>query len=132
MRLCRWAATAGIVFLGLGPQMALANRPVRWTLPVSPAASSRRKEASAKIHQATGEVLAVTPGRLVLLHARGRTKQRMAFTLTPETRESIHLMKGERIRIFYREIGGSRIAARIRKAPPARRTRRSRPAKTRG
>jgi len=96
---------------------------------MSAAALARTREPG-KVHQATGEVLAFSSDSLLLLHARGRGKQKMAFTLTAQTKETVSLNKGERILVFYREIGGRRIVARIRSPRPYRRARRSLKAKS--
>lgn len=114
-----------LVSLGLGPQMAFGARPVPGaSLAVSVGAV--RRQGSAKIHQATGEVISASADSLLLLHARGRGKQRMEFTLTPETRKEVSLAKGKRVIVFYREISGRRIAVRIRLPYRSRRSKKAR------
>ncbi|HVB34077.1 MAG TPA: hypothetical protein VNJ52_06875 [Patescibacteria group bacterium] len=125
-----------LVSLGLGlalaPQMVFAVRPpLAARLAASESVSGRpRRQGSAKIHQATGEVLSTSADSLLLLHARGRTKQRMAFTLTVETKETVRPTKGDRVIVYYRETGGRRVATRIRSASRSGRMRRSARAKS--
>lgn len=114
------------ICLGITPPIVLAR-----SAPLSVYASRQTatgKKTSAKVHQATGEILSVSPASLVLLHARGRTRQRMDFVLTGNTRKTVALVKGERVVVFYRETLGRRIATRIRSATRTRRARQSKPA----
>lgn len=67
-----------------------------------------------KTHQATGEILSVSPTMLVLLHARGRGRQRMTFHLTPQTKETVAVAKGKRVTVIYTEETGRMDAVRIR------------------
>lgn len=122
------AQTRETVSLGKGERIVVFYREIggrRIVTRIRAASPSKRARGIARLHEATGEVLVTSPNTLVLLHARGRGKQRMAFTLTAQTRKTIRLHQGERIVVFYREIGGRRIAARIRAASPSRRTRRT-------
>lgn len=72
------------------------------------------RTAKIKKHQATGEILAVSPTTLVLLHARGRGHQRMTFHLTPETRKTVTVIKGKRVTVIYTLDNGRMDAVRIR------------------
>jgi hypothetical protein len=82
----------------------------------SPAKSGSKRAKPPKKHQATGEILSVNSTQLLLLHARGRTKQKMSFVLTSRTRKSGEIVKGSRVTVYYRERNGRRIAFRIRPA----------------
>lgn len=116
------AMIPAVLLVCLSLPMAMAARPAP-AQPLARSASSRRQGAG-KIHQATGEVITASPASLLLLHARGRGKQKMAFTLTAQTKKTVPLSQGRRIIVFYREIDGRRVAERIRSAPPARHRRR--------
>lgn len=72
-----------------------------------------------KRHQATGEILSVSATTLVLLHARGRARQRMTFHLTPQTKESVVVTGGRRVTVIYILSEGRMDAVRIR-APKTR------------
>lgn len=65
----------------------------------SPLAAPRA--AKIKKHQATGEILAISPTTLVLLHARGRIHQRMTFHLIPQTKETVIATRGRRVTVIY-------------------------------
>lgn len=78
----------------------------------------RAPRTSFKEHQATGDVLAISSSSLVLLHSYYKSHPRMTFTMTPQTRQDITPVKGERIVVVYRDQGGHMIAIRIHKAPP--------------
>lgn len=99
------------VFLGLSP---MAGSPASVAAIAASPISAQKPAAGAKTHQATGEVLSVTATEFVILHARGRARQRMAFTLSDETSGRGELAKGKRVTVFYREVNGRRIAVRIR------------------
>ncbi len=116
------AQTASTAGLRKGERIVVFYREIRGQRIVTqilPAAPSKRAQGVARMHEATGEVLAVSAGSLVLLHARGRAKRRMAFTLAAQTANTAGLRRGERIVVFYREIHGQRIVARIRLASPS-------------
>lgn len=98
----------------LGAATLPAGRPVARSAPARPKA---KRKVGPKVHQATGEVISISGTGLMLLHARGRLKQRMSFVLTPLTKEEGHFVKGERIIVYYLENNGRRIAKRIRPAP---------------
>lgn len=70
--------------------------------------------ARVKRHQATGEIISVTPATLILLHARGRNHQRMVFHLTPGTKKTVVVAKGKRVTVFYTIANGRMNALRIR------------------
>lgn len=76
--------------------------------------SEAARTAKIKKHQATGEILAVSPTSLILLHARGRGHQRMTFHLTPETRKTVPVFKGKRVTVIYTLDNGRMDALRIR------------------
>lgn len=78
--------------------------------------STVRKKTGPKIHQATGEVLSISATSLVLLHARGRAKQRMTFVLTPLTKKDGQFVKGERITVYYLKDNKQLLAKRVRRA----------------
>jgi hypothetical protein len=107
---------------GMGTAKGAALRP-RLAPPPSPAKAhapatraKRPRSPKPKTHQATGEILSVTPTQLLLLHARGKTRQKMQFVLTPDTRKSGEVVKGARVTVYYRDIQGRRTAFRIRPA----------------
>jgi hypothetical protein len=85
--------------------------------PAIPAPVEIFKRTRPKLHQATGELLSLSSNRLLLLHARGRLKQRMVFVLTPQTKKEGVFVKGERIRVYYYEGNGRLIVERMRRAP---------------
>lgn len=91
------------------PSMAVA--------PAIPATVKIAKRTRPKLHQATGELLSLSSSQLLLLHARGRLKQRMAFVLTPRTKKEGVFVKGERIRVYYYEVNGRRLIERMRRVP---------------
>lgn len=91
-----------------------------------------RKKTGRKTHQATGEVVSISGTKLVLLHARGRTKQRMTFVLTPKTKKEGRLVQGERITVYYFEDAGHLLAKRLRPAPAHHRARKPTTAKAKG
>ncbi|MDE3137474.1 MAG: hypothetical protein KGL59_12930 [Acidobacteriota bacterium] len=70
--------------------------------------------AKIKRHQATGEILSISPTMLVLLHTRGRGHQRMIFHLTPQTKETVAVAKGKRVTVLYIVDNGRMDAVRIR------------------
>lgn len=72
-----------------------------------------------KKHQATGEILAVSSKILILLHARGRSRQRMIFHLSPQTKETVAVFNGRRVTVIYVKENGRLDAVRIR-APKTR------------
>lgn len=112
-----------LICLGVMPLTVLAARPSRSGPLPGPFAVLTRARQAGKVHQATGEVLSISTVSLMLLHARGRGKQRMEFTLTPQSKEEIQPAKGERIIVYYRNQAGRRIVTRIRSAARARRSR---------
>lgn len=58
--------------------------------------------------------------QLVILKQFGRNKTRWTFSLTPGTRSDAKPAKGARVRIFYHEEKGRRIADRVKiLSPPA-------------
>jgi hypothetical protein len=121
---------AFLICLGITPQIALAVRPAPSAESLALPAAMSRGQAAGKVHQATGEVLSISTGSLMLLHARGRGKQRMEFTLTPQSKEEIQPAKGERIIVYYRNEGSRRIVTRLRSAARTSRKRRSGSAKS--
>lgn len=84
------------------------------TLAFAAAPAPARRTRGPKRHQATGEVLSVTPTTLELLHARGRGHQRMTFRLTPETKKTVAVAKGKRVTVIYIRGNGQMDAVRIR------------------
>jgi hypothetical protein len=72
------------------------------------------RTAKIKRHQATGEILSISPTTLVLLHARGRGHQRMIFHLTAQTKETVAVAKGNRVTVLYVLEDGRMDAVRIR------------------
>lgn len=101
--------------LGAGAATVPARHPAP-VVAVPASARAKARKRAPKTHQATGEVLSVTRTSLMLLHARGRTKQRMAFVLTPQTKKKINILKDDRITVYYQEDNGRRVALRIRSA----------------
>lgn len=79
------------------------------------------RKAKLKKHQATGKILAVSPKILILLHARGRNRQRMRFHLSPHTRETVAVFKGRRVTVIYVKENGRMDAVRIRSAKTGKR-----------
>ena len=103
--------TVLLICLGVMPRIALAA-PASGTAMRLPEAA--RQASADKVHQATGEVLAVSANSLLLLHSYFRTKRQMAFTLTPQTDKETTPVKGERIVVLYRDEGGHMIVTEIR------------------
>jgi hypothetical protein len=104
----RILALAACLFLAAA--MALAAPPAHKS-PLDAARATKIKR-----HQATGEILSVSPTTLILLHARGRGRQRMTFHLTPQTKETVVVTRGERVTVIYVLNNGRMDALRIR--PP--------------
>jgi cytochrome c oxidase assembly protein Cox11 len=96
----RILAMAACLFMATALALAATPAPTRTT--------------KVKRHQATGEILSASPTILVLLHARGRGRQRMTFRLTPETKETVVVAIGRRVTVFYTEENGRMSAVRIR------------------
>jgi hypothetical protein len=80
------------------------------------ARSRVRQKTGPKIHQATGEVLSISGTSLILLHARGRAKQRMMFVLTPLTKKEGQFIKGQRVIVYYLKGNKKLLAKRVRPA----------------
>ncbi len=99
-------AMAACLFMATAMALAAAPAPR-----LSPEAARATK---VKRHQATGEILSVSPTLLVLLHARGRGHQRMTFHLTPQTKETVVVAKGKRVTVLYVLDNGRMDAVRIR------------------
>lgn len=116
--------------LGASAASLPANLPVAGK--AAPVRLKLKRKTGPKIHQATGEVLSISGASLTLLHARGRSKQRMKFVLTPLTKEEGHFAKGERIIVYYLEDNGRLIAKRIRPAPARKHTRKIGTGKSKG
>jgi hypothetical protein len=119
MRAFALSLFALVISTGFGAGNVSAARPRRAPPLASQASSARsdpKRAKAPKKHQATGEILSVNSTQLLLLHARGRAKQKMAFTLTPQTRKSGEIVRGNRVTVYYREANGRRTAFRIRLA----------------
>ncbi len=90
--------------------------------PVEPvAAQSKPHQVTAdstasapKQHQATGDVAASASTQLVILKQFGRNKVRWTFVTNPKTRLDGKAAKGARVRIFYHEEKGQRVADRVK------------------
>jgi hypothetical protein len=67
-----------------------------------------------KQHQATGDVATSAPAQLVILKQFGRNKVRWTFVTSPKTKLDGKAAKGARVRIFYHEEKGQRVADRIK------------------
>lgn len=112
MKIRALAIAAMFICLGVTPPMVMAVAPVSGTAMELPRAA--RQASSDKVHQATGQVLAVSANSLLLLHSYFRSKRQMAFTLTAQTDQEIKPVKGERIVVLYRNEGGHMIVTEIR------------------
>ncbi len=110
--------------LGAGAATVPAGRPVREAALRTPASRFRGK-TPVKLHQATGELVSFSAGSLTMLHARGRTKSRMVFYLTPKTKKEGTFLKGERIVVYYHVVNGRREIERIRRSPARKHRRKS-------
>ncbi len=111
MRLQRFVSLFLAVGVAAGALAARSAPPSTLGLAAGAQRSARRT------HQATGELVSITSGSLVLLHARGRTKQRMTFVLTPDTTRGSNLVKGARVTVFYEvDKSGRLLVRRVRAA----------------
>lgn len=125
MRIRVFALIVLAVCFGVGT----ATVPAMAVVPAVPAPAKIFKRTRPKLHQATGELLSISNSRLLLLHARGRLKQRMVFVLTPRTKKEGVFVKGERIRVYYYEVNGQLEVERMRRVPARRSSRSSVPKK---
>ena len=75
---------------------------------------SKPTDAAPKTHQATGTVASANAKGLVLIKQFGRNKVNWNFTLTPKTALDGKLVKAERVRVYYHEEKGQRVAERVR------------------
>jgi len=108
MRLSSKRILALAAYLFMATALALAAAPAP---KLSPDAGRTTK---GNRHQATGEILSAAPTILVLLHARGRGRQRMTFHLTPQTKETVAIARGKRVTVIYTDENGRMDALRIR------------------
>ena len=67
-----------------------------------------------KQHQATGDVAASASTQLVILKQFGRNKVRWTFVTNLKTKQDGKAAKGARVRIFYHEEKGQRVADRVK------------------
>lgn len=104
------------IFPGLPPRASRKLVPAVVSISLARDNAQTTRAEAGKKHQATGEILSANPTELILLHARGRTKQKMAFSLTPQTRKSGEIVKGARVTVYYRQTERGRVAIRIRPA----------------
>lgn len=111
--------------LGASAAGVPASRPAAMASAATAARRRVRKKTGPKVHQATGEVLSISSASLVLLHARGRGKQRMTFVVTPLTKKEGNFSKGERIIVYYLKDNGRLVAKRLRPAPARHHSRKS-------
>lgn len=75
--------------------------------------------AQVKRHQATGTVAASSPAQLVILKTFGRNQTRWNFAVSAKTKLDGKLTKGERVRIYYHDDKGQRVAEQIKILAPA-------------
>ena len=76
-------------------------------------------EAQVKPHQATGTVAAASSSQVVILKKFGRNTTRWTFLINAKSKLDIKPIKNQRVRIYYHEEKGQRIAERIRLADPS-------------
>ena len=70
--------------------------------------------AQQKQHQATGTVATSAPTQLTILKKFGRNKARWSFAVTPKTKVDGRLIPTVRVRVFYHEEKGQKIADRVK------------------
>lgn len=72
-----------------------------------------------KRHQATGSVASSGATQLVLLKTFGRNQARWNFVLNAKTKLDGKVTKGARVRIYYHDDKGQRVAEQIKVLTPA-------------
>ena len=105
--------------LAFAAALAAQSKPAQTApAPAGTAASkppqSKPTDTAPKTHQATGTVASANAKGLVLIKQFGRNKVNWNFTLTPKTTLDGKLVKAERVRVYYHEEKGQRVAERVR------------------
>jgi hypothetical protein len=70
--------------------------------------------AQQKQHQATGTVATSAPTQLTILKKFGRNKARWNFAVTPKTKVDGRLLPTVRVRVYYHEDKGQKVADRVK------------------